>query len=196
MIYHTFLMIFLTKVILFNGRSWNPLNLLLLTSDQVPNRLKMVLFLADPSGDPINRIVLFLQNWTFLPITLIQVLHHRLCRGGGQNLVKPDDVILERSLILALETIAPTRWSAGQSPNDYNATAWPQLIIWDEDQMILDDQLGPRVTNILHDFLITNILGQSISWSDIFILWQTRRSSYRTSWDWAGPHSCLKLCLP
>ena len=43
--------------------------------------------------------------------------------GGVQNLVKPDDVILERSLILALETIAPTGWSAGRSPNDYNATA-------------------------------------------------------------------------
>ena len=43
--------------------------------------------------------------------------------GGAQNLAKPDDVILERSLILALETIAPTGWSAGRSPNDYNATA-------------------------------------------------------------------------
>ena len=68
--------------------------------------------------------------------------------GGGwvvQNLVKPDDVILERSLILALETIAPIGWSAGRSPNDYNATAWPQLIIWDVDQMSWDGQLGPSV---------------------------------------------------
>ena len=30
----------------------------------------------------------------------------------------------------------------------YNATAWPQLIIWDEDQMIWDDQLGPSVAKV------------------------------------------------
>ena len=74
----------------------------------------MVVFLADSSGQPANRIVLSLQNWTFLPVMLIQVLHHQF-RGFGsrplmilmiwgewgwwvQNLAKPDDVILERSL--------------------------------------------------------------------------------------------------
>ena len=41
----------------------------------------MVVFLADSSGQPANRIVLSLQNWTFLPVTLIQVLHHQF-RGG------------------------------------------------------------------------------------------------------------------
>ena len=42
----------------------------------------MVVFLADSSGQPANRIVLSLQNWTYLPVMLIQVLHHRF-RGVG-----------------------------------------------------------------------------------------------------------------
>ena len=69
----------------------------------------MVVFLAHSSGQPANRIVFSLQNWTFLPVTLIQVLHHQF-RGGGikafddlddfggvgvQNLAKPDGVILD-----------------------------------------------------------------------------------------------------
>ena len=81
----------------------------------------MVVFLADSSGQPANRIVLSLQNWTFLPVTLIQVLHHQV-RGVGrgvkafddlddfggmgvQNLAKPDDVILERSLTSKISNI-------------------------------------------------------------------------------------------
>ena len=33
----------------------------------------------------------------------------------------------------------------GRFQADYNATVWPQLIIWDGDQMIWDVQLGPSV---------------------------------------------------
>ena len=43
----------------------------------------MVVFLADSSGQPANRIVLSLQNWTFLPVTLIQVLYDQFRGGGG-----------------------------------------------------------------------------------------------------------------
>ena len=61
----------------------------------------MVVFLADSSGKPAHRIVFSLQNWSFLLVKLIQVLHHQF-RGGVKafyNLTKPDDVILERSLM-------------------------------------------------------------------------------------------------
>ena len=36
----------------------------------------------------------------------------------------------------------------GRFQADYNATVWPQLIIWDGDQMILDVQLGRSVAII------------------------------------------------
>ena len=49
----------------------------------------MVVFLADSSGQPANRIVLSLQNWTFLPVTLIQVLHHQF---GGWGVKAFDDL--------------------------------------------------------------------------------------------------------
>ena len=39
----------------------------------------------------------------------------------------------------------PVGQPAGRFLADYNATAWPQLIIWNEDQMIWDSQLGPSV---------------------------------------------------
>ena len=39
----------------------------------------------------------------------------------------------------------PVGQPAGRFLADYNVTAWPQLIIWDEDQMIWDDQLGSSV---------------------------------------------------
>ena len=39
--------------------------------------------------------------------------------------------------------------SAGRFHADYNATAWPQLIIWNADQMSWDDKLGPSVAIIL-----------------------------------------------
>ena len=55
----------------------------------------------------------------FSPATLIQVLRHRIRGGGGsrpsmilmtqggvQNLGKPDDVILERSLIVSLQALS------------------------------------------------------------------------------------------
>ena len=51
----------------------------------------MVIFLADSSGQLANRIVLSLQNWTFLPVTLIQVLHHQF-RGGGRGVKAFDDL--------------------------------------------------------------------------------------------------------
>ena len=35
--------------------------------------------------------------------------------------------------------------SAGRFHADYNAAVWPQLIIWDADQMSWDDKLGPSV---------------------------------------------------
>ena len=39
----------------------------------------------------------------------------------------------------------PAGWSVGWFHAEYDATSWPQLIIWNDDPMIWDGQMGPSV---------------------------------------------------
>ena len=55
------------------------------------------------------------------------------------------------------QTIQEGGWSAGHIRP---ITAWPQLIIWDDDQMSWDAQLGPSLATIVTEetFVLTSIL--------------------------------------
>ena len=50
------------------------------------------------------------------------------------------------------------RLKVGWFHGDYNATMWPQLIIWDGDQMIRVGQLGPSVAIIFYVYYLCDLV--------------------------------------